>query len=305
MNWKVLPLLLVVTSIAGITPIAAAAATSELPPLSMAAARFFVAGVLMGITARALGMKLRIQDAYRTRVLWLAALCVPINQIGFLVGVKHAGAAHAGIAYALVPVLVFWVSSVADRIRPGLRMFLASSLAFAGAGMVIWRARGGAVPATMTTAWGDVLLFSAALSWAIYSVSSRSLVRELGAPAVLTSVFLIGSIMHVPIVVVDLLWFKLGRLDLAAVSTSAWLGFVFITVVTAYLNYMLWFLVISRFDVTRSSIVTNSSFLLTVTIEWAAGRLDWNPLIGIGSLVLLTGIVLANLRRVKRQEHKT
>lgn len=80
---------------------------------------------------------------------------------------------------------------------------------------------------------------------------------------------------------------------LSSVTWRGWVGLAFITLVTAYLNYLLWYLVTARYDVTRSSVVTNTHFILTVIIEaaWFHQRLSgW---VAIGSAFLLLGIVLA------------
>ena len=96
MSWRVLPLLILVTVIAGGTPIAVHAAVVEFPPLTVAAARFAIAGLCLGITCRLMGRPIKFPREDRRSLIWLAALCVPINQLGYLVGVKLAGAAHGG-----------------------------------------------------------------------------------------------------------------------------------------------------------------------------------------------------------------
>src|SRR3990172_8152529 len=134
--WKIYSLLAATTLIAGLTPIAARMATAELPPLTLAFFRFGSAGVLLILTANALGLRWSITPANRKLVIGLGLLCVPINQFGFLVGIKLANASHAAIAYALVPLLVYWISLALRRTTLSLRMTLASLFAFAGATVV-------------------------------------------------------------------------------------------------------------------------------------------------------------------------
>ena len=75
-----------------------------------------------------------------------------------------------------------------------------------------------------------------------------------------------------------------------------WTGFGFITVVTAYTNYILWYLVTARYDVTRSSVVTNAHFLITVLVEAAWFQQRLSAWVAVGSALLLLGIVLATRR---------
>jgi drug/metabolite transporter (DMT)-like permease len=289
-------LLAATTLIAGLTPIAARMATAELPPLTLAFFRFGAAGVLLVLTAKALGLRWSITPANRRLIIGLGVLCVPINQFGFLVGIKLANASHAAIAYALVPVLVYWISLLLGRTPLTLRMGLASAIAFAGAAVVdLSTTQAISRPASfgLGVFVGDLLLLSAALSWSLFAVLSQPLVKELGAVQTLTSVFLIGTLWQIPLVAADALWFDLSTFQLASVTWQGWAGFAFITLVTAYLNYLLWYLVTARYDITRSSVVTNTHFLITVIIEasWFQQRLSgW---VAVGSALLLLGIILA------------
>ena len=294
--WRVYALLGTVTVIAGLTPIAARMATAELPPLTMGFVRFGTAGVLLVLTTKLLGLTWSIPREWRGVLIALGALCVPINQVGFLCGVKLANASHAGIAYALAPVLVFWISLAMGRTSLSRRVACASLLAFVGAAVVVL-ATGerdtAAARSSVAFIVGDILLLSAAASWALFSVLSQPVVKKLGAIQTLTAVFLIGAVLHLPIVAVDYLYFDLGRFDWGIVTWRGVAGFAFITLITAYLNYLLWYVVIARYDVTRSTIVTNAFFLITVLAEavFFDQRLSW--WVAPGSLVLFAGIALA------------
>jgi len=109
----------------------------------------------------------------------------------------------------------------------------------------------------------------------------------------LTSVFLIGTLWQVPLVAADALWFDLSTFQLSSVTWRGWAGFAYITLVTAYLNYLLWYLVTARYDVTRSSVVTNTHFLITVIIEASWFHLRLNGWVAVGSALLLLGVILA------------
>jgi drug/metabolite transporter (DMT)-like permease len=109
-------------------------------------------------------------------------------------------------------------------------------------------------------------------------------------------VFVIGTVWQIPLVVADGLWFDLSTFDLARVTWRGWTGFAFITLITAYTNYLLWYLVTARYDVTRSSVVTNAHFLITVLVEAAWFQQGLSGWVGVGSALLLFGIVLATWR---------
>ncbi len=299
--WQVYGLLFMVTVIAGLTPIAAGAATSEIPPLSLPVFRFGLAGGLLWITARVLGLSKPVPSARRPLFICLGLLCVPVNQLGFLYGIKLASPTHGAIAYALVPVLVFWVSVVLRRNAPTRRMALASALACAGALTVVLSTRQGSSLLTTRILTGDIFLLSAAISWSLFVVLSQPLVKELGAVRTLSLVMLIGTAFQLPLVLVDWRWFELGTFTLAQVSWKGFGGLLFLTLITAYLNYLLWYIVTARFDVTKSAIITNAHFLITVLVESVliGGVLSgWGGVgIGVGSAILFAGIALSSSAR--------
>jgi drug/metabolite transporter (DMT)-like permease len=304
---RVWGLLLIVTLIAGLTPMAARLATHELPPLSIPLVRFGTAGVLLAVTVKLLRLGRPIPRVHWPLLVGLGFLCVPLNQIGYLIGIKKANASHAGIAYALVPVLVYWISVLLRRSALTLRLSLASVLAFAGAAVVDLSTAG---PTTADAASlrdfliGDVLLVSAAVSWSLFVVLSQPLVRELGAVLTLSCVFLMGTVWQTPLVLADWRWFDLAAFDVSQVTWRGWTGLAFITLVTAYVNYLLWYIVTARFDVTRSAVVTNAHFLVTVLVEAAFFGQRLNTWVFAGSAVLLSGIVLATREATPFPEQK-
>lgn len=287
------------TLISGLTPVAAGLATEELPPLTLALVRFGVAGVLLRLTANALRIPLRFQPGDRWLLLLLAAICVPVNQAAFLFGVRLASASHAGIAYALVPVLVFWLTLVMGTARLTARLAIATVLAFVGAAAASYTGPdvgGGDMSAVSGVATrvllGDGLLFAAAVSWSLFIVWSQDLVKRAGAVQTLAAVFLIGAALQVPLAVADVLFFDAARFEWGSVSWRGLGGFAFITLITAYTNFLLFYLVLARYDVTRASIVTNASFLIAVLVDAAITQRPLSLWVAVGSVLLFIGIGL-------------
>jgi len=292
-------LLVAVTVFSGLTPVAAGFATEELPPLTLALVRFGIAGILLRLTASALRLSIRFQPNDRWLLVLLGAICVPVNQAAFLFGVRLANASHAGIAYALVPVLVFWLTLALGTARLSARMMLATVLAFLGAVAASYNAhgvRGGDASAVAgdvaRVLLGDGLLFAAALSWSVFIILSQDLVKRAGAVQTLSAVFLIGAAMQVPLAIVDGLYLDAARFTWASVTWRGLGGFAFITLITAYTNFLLFYLVLARYDVTRASIVTNSSFLIAVLVDAAITKTTLSLWVAVGSVLLFTGIGL-------------
>lgn len=283
-------LLVIITMIAGLTPIGARMATSELPVFTLAWFRFGTAGALLWLTLRARGQRLPFTRRDVPRLLLLAVLCVPINQAGFLGGVKLANASHAGLFYALGPVLVFWGSVLTKATRYSHLMLAAAALAFAGAATV-------ALPALVipehgrSMLAGDGLLLLAIASWSTFVVVSKPMIARHRPLPTLTGVFLLGTLLHTPLVFIDL-----HTLNLPDVTWHGATGFAFITLVTSYVNYLLIYFVLSRYDATRAMIVTNGNFIVTVLVEHFAFDEPVTSYFFVGATLITLAILLDHFR---------
>jgi len=88
---------------------------------------------------------------------------------------------------------------------------------------------------TRQTTTGNVLILINSFLYALYLVASKDLVERYGALNVVTWIFLVGSLITVPVGI-----YSLQRENLGAISGSVWLAVAFIiifpTVVAYYLN---------------------------------------------------------------------
>ena len=295
---RVLILLSVVTLIGGLTPIAARMAVQELPPMTVAWVRFGGAGILLWLALRIRGLRPPFSRRDLPGLLGLGLLGVSVNQGGFLIGVKLSNASHAALFYALAPVLAFWISVGLRRAAFSVSMLVAAMLAFTGAACVIWPSFFGgpenaARPSTMFT--GDLLLLVAVTSWAAFSVFSKPAIHRYGAMRTLAAVFLLGAVMQTPLALFDI-----GRVNFGGVTWKGLSGLAFMTVLTSFVNYLLWYNVLARYEPTRAMIVVNGGFLIAVLTEWLAFG---EPLTGwffAGCALIISAIGLDVLCGVRR-----
>lgn len=296
MRFSILAPVILFTIIGGLTPVFGKYAVTQWPWMTLAWMRFGVAGLMLAVTARILGRRLPLTKSNLAVFAGLGALCVPINQTGFLLGLKLANASHAGIFYALNPILVFWGALFAGQSRFRADLLIASLLAFAGAAAVVLSSDGASMLSVSgEMAAGDLLLFLAIVSWSAFSVLSRPVILRYGVIETLSTVFLIGAVMHTPLALLDI-----HRLDLGAVTATGWAGILYVTLVTSYINYMLWYMVITRHDITRIAVVTNCHFVVTVAVAVIFQGDPISGLLAVGCVLILGGIVLATRPRSKK-----
>jgi drug/metabolite transporter (DMT)-like permease len=250
------------TLIAGLTPIGARMATAELPPFFIGWVRFGAAGFCLLVAAKAMGRRYRFGWKHLLPLLGISAICVPLNQAGFLYGVKHANASHASLFYALTPLLVFWGLLLLGRTQFRWIMLVATVVSFAGAASAMMPKLMAAETSAMFLR-GDLLLFSAVCTWTLFTILSKPYVIEFGPLVTLSVVFLLGAVLQTPLMLLDL--------DALLNSTVTWgglSGLVFITLITSFANYLLWYVVIARYDIAKAAVVVNSSILITIAVEY-------------------------------------
>lgn len=284
--------------IGGLTPVFGKWAVAEIPWGLLAWFRFGIAGVLLTVTLRARGKKLPLTRKNVVGFLLVALICVPLNQMSFLVGLKQANASHAGIFYAMNPILVFWGGLLLGQATFRLDLFWASVLSFAGAVLVtLSTGEGGGWSVDPKMLRGDLLLFVAILTWSGFSLLSKPLIAKHGPLATLASVFLLGTVLQTPFAV----WDGVQHWASFSISTNGIVGFAYLTLITSYVNYMLWYVVIARHDLTRTSVLVNAHFLITILGGWLFQGDPVNALFLLGGACTLSGIALVARDHLSRR----
>src|SRR5205085_3594235 len=100
-------LLVFIILAAAFTPIFAKITVAEISPLSLGFFRFGAAAVLFYITLKYRKLDLKFEKKDYPLLVFLALLCIPLNQFFFLTGIKMTYASHSGIIYSLNPVYAY------------------------------------------------------------------------------------------------------------------------------------------------------------------------------------------------------
>ncbi|MBK8913679.1 MAG: DMT family transporter [Phycisphaerales bacterium] len=264
------------------------------PPLTLGFARFAIAALLLLLTQALLTRRgdprpRPIERSDWPRLLIAAALCVPLNQAFFLIGIRLSSPSHGGLFYGLNPVLLFLLTLMLGRARWSPRIGLAALLAFGGAML--------AVAENLQDRWsllGDGLLLGAVLTWAAFTLVLGPLSTRYGALRAITLVMGLGALMNLPVLLVDAHELRPSELTARAVA-----GFVFITVLTSFVNYILWTVALTRIDVNRIAVTVNAGPLVAVIAShyWRGDPLtQW---LAGATVLIVAAIALANWDKLR------
>jgi drug/metabolite transporter (DMT)-like permease len=154
------------------------------------------------------------------------------NQFLYVKGLSLTTAINAALLSTTIPVFALFVSILFGYDQLSFRRLIGIALA---AGGVIYLVNPSRADLSMQATAGNLLIVSNSLLYAIYIVISKTLFERYGALNVITWIFLVGSVVTVPVGI-----YSLQQENLGAISTGVWLLILFIiifpTVGAYYLN---------------------------------------------------------------------
>ena len=154
------------------------------------------------------------------------------NQFLYVTGLSLTTAINATLLSTTIPVFTLFVSILFGYDRLSLRRLIGIILAAVG---VIYLVNPARADLSHQTTAGNLLLVSNALLYAIYIVISKDLFERYGALNVITWIFLVGSLVTIPVGI-----YSLQQENLNAIGTGVWLIvaliIIFPTVGAYYLN---------------------------------------------------------------------
>lgn len=268
---------------------------AEMTPLSLGGLRFIViptlAFLVLIIGSRREGKpeNLRIRRADLPLLALTGLLGYTFYQLGFLLGLQHTSAFAGALMISLQPlVTLVIVRFLGERQTPAI--WLGAIVALVGVAIFLFS---GDEESKML---GNLIAFGGGVSFALYQVFNRRLIREYPSATYSAWSTLFGSI---PLVLIGIP--AMAEQDWGGVSGISWLSFLYMCIFPVYIAYILWGWAI------RHRGVTISGFTLLVPI--VAGVFSWlflgeefGPQKIIGGGLALAGLVWMQWANHRRQQ---
>ncbi len=205
-------------------------------PLGFIMLRVLTATTLFWVTDR-LFIRERIERQDLPRLVLLAIFGVALNQMLFFSGLKLTYPIHAALIMTTTPILILLISSVMLRERITRNKVAGILLGISGAVMLILSNSGAsadrAASGHSAHILGDLMVFINALSYAVYLVLARKLMRKYHPITVVKWAFTFGILFVLPFG-----GRQLAVVDWHSFSTGIWLAVVYVVVGTTFLAYM-------------------------------------------------------------------
>ena len=283
---KNIMLLVFITLAATFTPIFAKLSVAEISPLTFGFFRFGLAAILFFITLKLRKQNLKFEKKDYPRLILLSLLCIPLNQFFFLSGIKLSFASHSGIIYSLNPVYAYVIAVVLRYEKFYYRKLFAILLTVVGLFFIFYE---GFLTSSISgeVLKGDILLLFAVLTFSMYLTIGKKTIDKYGALKTSTFVFLTGSVFYIPLFIYDLPNFTLEHLTYKGI-----IGFIYLSIVVAYLAYFVWYYALRSIAVSKLTTLSNISPLLTVLFSIIFLGEHISLYFIIGSAITLIGVFI-------------
>jgi drug/metabolite transporter (DMT)-like permease len=279
---------------ASFTPIAAKFTVSEISPLSLAFLRFGLAAILFNILFHFKKLNYRIDKEDRMMFLILGALVIPINQFFFLKGVYMSYASHSGVTYACTPLFAYIIQIFQKHEHFSLKKLIPILLTITGIFFVFYDGILKSANTDTDVVLGDIFLFFAVLSWALYITLSKNIVSKYGALKTSTLAFTIGIIMYIPLFLYDVPNLSFGKLSIYGI-----IGFLHLSLIVAFAGYFVFTYSSKYINVTELTTSTNLSPIVTIIFSWILLNEKLSYFFIAGSVITILGVFISQIKMNK------
>jgi len=264
--------------------------TEGVPPEVVVAARCAVAVLVLLPLFRAGGVAAPYGRRDVLRLLAVAALAVPVNQLCYIGGLQRTDAVHGALLFCLSPLCVGVLSACLEGVRTPRGAWLGAATAALGVGVVLWQS----VEISEEKLHGDLVLLGAVAAWSLVTVLSRPLLAKTPSFQLSRRILLVGAALLAPWVAGPV-----AEYDWAGASARSWAVFVFLGVCTSVVSYVLWHVMLRRLGALRCAVFINLQPPVVGLLAWPVNdeRPTWGLVVG-GVLVILG--VLQTQRAVGR-----
>jgi len=230
--------------------------------------------------------------ADRWRVLTLGLLGNALYQQFFIFGLANSHAGIASVLLAATPILTTLLSSAAGHERITGRTWAGVILGFTGLVLVITQSASAGGAGGESRLLGSILMLSAALAWAVYTVGSRDLVARYGPVPVTAWTLWTGAAVIVLIGIPSLL-----RTPVHSLPPAIWAAIAYAGALSIGLAYLIWYHGVGVLGNTRTSAFSNLTPVIALLAAWLSlgeRPTGWQL---AGSAVVLAGVTITQLRR--------
>jgi drug/metabolite transporter (DMT)-like permease len=228
-SWGALLLALFAILVWGASFAVTRATVREIPPMTLALLRFFLASLVLW---PAVHRQLRRQPIHRSD--WRSMLGLGVFGVSLYFAfenfsLSYTTASHGALIVATIPLITELAHAWKRRSPPAATVIAGLLVAFIGVLLLMGESGGEA------STGGDLLMFGAVLCWVAYTFLAERMVLRYPNLLLTFWIMLVGALTLLPFAIAEFL-----LTPLPAPSVSAWGGVVFLGIFCSALAYLCW-----------------------------------------------------------------
>jgi drug/metabolite transporter (DMT)-like permease len=263
---------------------------SEMTPLVFSALRYTGAAVLLLIFTWIVERDLSIARRDWGWILLLGVINAVVYQMLYLLGIERCTASNASLILSSSPIFVALVGAATRKEIIHGWNWLSILLSFVGIFFLV-TGSGSGITIDRQALPGNLLVLGSTITWALYTVLSKRVVRRNSALSATAWMMASGTPLLVVIALPNLL-----AQDWQAVSLQGWLGLLYSGVLAIAAGYVIWNTAVKRLGSTRTSLYSYLIPVVAVIVAWAFLGETMEPLQFVGAGGILLGVALGRYR---------
>src|SRR5215212_1400770 len=267
---------------------ASGVAVRDVPPVSLAVLRFGQGGLLLaGILAVVAPRYLRTRWDRLLLFGLLGLVMFVLFPLTFNVGLQYTEASRGAVMLATMPI---WSALLGRIIGERLARRQVVGVAFSVAAIALaFLEPGRAIGGDAMSLVGDGLLLLTGLLGALYGLLAKRVLAVDSAATVTTYAMLIGTVLLLPLALVEGLVSAIGRLDGQVLGLVVFLG-----VLGGAAAFLLWTWALSRLTPTQVAVYVNLNPIVAALLAILLLGERRSLLFVAGFLAVVTGVLLVN-----------
>lgn len=218
----------------------------------------------------------------------LGVFGVSLNQLCFIVGMSRTSVSHAALVIALTPVCVLLLAALRRQERLSAGKLLGMAVAMGGVAVLNL---GPAADAHGASLAGDLTVFGASMSFALYSVFGKETSQRHSSLTMNAFGFLAGAIVLIPV----FLWQTRG-FDYSLVRPQAWMAITYMAIFPSVVCYLIYSFALSHIPASRVSAFSYSQPLIASLTGLAVLGESITVPVAVGGLLVLCGVWVTSRR---------
>lgn len=272
----------------GVSFVATRIALTELSPATLVFTRFAISTVILLAVTRAARPPSRMVPT----LAFMALIGIFMHQMLQAWGLTMTTAISTGWLIGIIPIWTAVLSRWHLQEPLSGRTIAGLALSFGGALLIVTNGEISHESIALPSTTGDLLVFLSTFTWAIYSVAGRSALRELGPSRATANVITLGTLMLLPLLVINRGWEEWSH-----VSPTGWIAVAFLGVGSSAIGYILWFAALDRLPTARVASLLYLEPIVTLIAAAAILGEEIRPVTTTGGILVLVGVAIVQIRR--------